>query len=126
LARVIANFVPARLELKSKSEYGYDLTADQPAVAAGAKTISSDATRARRMHFVSSDAPSWHTWRRTNRGAGASDSEAAHQMRVGLRRLRAAMSVFKELLGDKQSERIKGEVNGSRASSGRHAISTSI
>ena len=39
-----------------------------------------------------------------------SDPEGVHQMRVGLRRLRGAMALFKRLLGDKQSERIKSEL----------------
>jgi CHAD domain-containing protein len=38
------------------------------------------------------------------------DSEGVHQMRVGLRRLRAAISVFAKLFGDKQTERIKSEI----------------
>ena len=32
-------------------------------------------------------------------------------MRVGLRRLRAAISLFSKLFGDKQTERIKSELN---------------
>src|SRR5262249_35596796 len=38
------------------------------------------------------------------------DGEGVHQMRVGLRRMRAAMSVFKGLLGDRESRRIKTEL----------------
>ncbi len=44
------------------------------------------------------------------RGVRAANSESVHQMRVGLRRLRAAMSVFKVLLQDSQSEAIKAEL----------------
>ena len=40
-----------------------------------------------------------------------SDSEGVHQMRVELRRLRAAISLFSKLFGDKQTERIKSELN---------------
>ena len=39
-----------------------------------------------------------------------SDSEGVHQMRVGLRRFRAAISLFSKLLGDKQTGRIKSEL----------------
>ena len=39
-----------------------------------------------------------------------SESEGVHQMRVGLRRLRAAISLFSKLLVDKQTERIKSEL----------------
>src|SRR6202453_2716434 len=38
------------------------------------------------------------------------DSEGVHQMRVGLRILRAAISIFAELLNDGQTERIESEV----------------
>ena len=43
-----------------------------------------------------------------NRAAvAAGNAEGVHQMRVGLRRLRAAISFFKPLLGDAESRRIK-------------------
>ena len=38
------------------------------------------------------------------------DGEGIHQMRVGLRRLRAAISIFKGILQDRQSETIKAEL----------------
>ena len=38
------------------------------------------------------------------------DPEAVHQMRVGLRRLRAAISIFGDLLGDAETELIKAEL----------------
>ena len=40
----------------------------------------------------------------------ASDSEGVRQMRIGLRRLRVAISVFSQLLGDQQTKRIKREL----------------
>ena len=39
-----------------------------------------------------------------------SDSEGVHQMRVGLRRLRAAISLFANLLGDQETEGLKAEL----------------
>lgn len=38
------------------------------------------------------------------------DSEGIHQMRVGLRRLRAAISVFKDMLAGSETEEIKSEL----------------
>jgi CHAD domain-containing protein len=38
------------------------------------------------------------------------DSEGIHQIRVGLRRLRAALSLFKDMLQDKETDRLKGEL----------------
>jgi CHAD domain-containing protein len=55
-----------------------------------------------------------------------SDPEGVHQMRVGLRRLRGAMALFKQLLGDKQSERIKPSSNGLQENWPLRVTSTSI
>ena len=38
------------------------------------------------------------------------DAEGVHQIRVGLRRLRAAMSLFAALLHDSQTARVKAEL----------------
>ena len=38
------------------------------------------------------------------------DSEAVHQMRVGIRRLRAAISLFKDMLAGRQTETVKAEL----------------
>jgi triphosphatase len=40
----------------------------------------------------------------------AGDPEGVHQMRVGLRRMRAALSIFKELADDEQTEELKSEL----------------
>jgi hypothetical protein len=49
-----------------------------------------------------------------------SDPEGVHQMRVG------AMALFKQLLGDKQSERIKPSSNGLQENWPLRVTSTSI
>jgi triphosphatase len=47
----------------------------------------------------------------TNQDAGAhSDPEGVHQIRVGLRRLRAAMSLLKELIEEPDLEHIKSDL----------------
>jgi CHAD domain-containing protein len=38
------------------------------------------------------------------------DTEGIHQMRIGLRRLRPAISIFKELLADPETEKIKTQL----------------
>jgi CHAD domain-containing protein len=43
-------------------------------------------------------------------GLRRNDAEGLHQMRVGLRRLRAAISIFKDLLNDNQTDAIKAEL----------------
>jgi triphosphatase len=110
LARVIGHLVPARLALKSKSQRGYELAAgeDTSAVRAqpialrrGIRTAEGLRMIARSiLRHIAANEPA----------VRQSDPEGVHQMRVGLRRLRAAMSLFSKLLGDDQSERVKKEL----------------
>jgi short subunit dehydrogenase/CHAD domain-containing protein len=51
------------------------------------------------------------------------DLEAVHQMRVGMRRLRAAISVFKDMLAGPQTEAMKAEFKWITKSSVRRASS---
>jgi triphosphatase len=110
LAREMGRLVPATLALKSKSERGYDLIDKRSNQAARAEVI--------KLRPGMSPAGAFRTIGRStlrhitaNEPAMArSDAEGVHQMRVGLRRLRAAISLFSELLDDKQTERIKSEL----------------
>ena len=110
LAHEMGKLAPATLSLKSKSERGYDLIENKPAKAVGAEKIrlrrGMSTTGAFRTigrsvlrHIVGNEA-----------AVRRSDSEGVHQMRVGLRRLRAAISLFSNLLGDQETERIKAEL----------------
>jgi triphosphatase len=102
--------VPATLALTSKSERGYDLIEKRSNQAVRFEAIklrpgmsAADAFRTigrSTLRHLSANEPA----------VERSDSEAVHQMRVGLRRLRAAISLFSKLLGDKQTERIKTEL----------------
>ena len=111
LAGELAKLVPAKLELKSKAERGYDLIEHKPIQAVYAEKI--------KLRRGTSTADAFRTiGRSTLRHITAneiavqiSDSEGVHQMRVGLRRLRAAISLFSGFFGDKQTEQIKSELN---------------
>ena len=110
LAREMGRLVPATLALKSKSERGYDLIEKRSNQAVRAEAIklrprmsAADAFRTigrSTLRHLSANEPA----------VESADSEAVHQMRVGLRRLRAAISLFSKLLGGKQTERIKTEL----------------
>lgn len=109
-ARTVAELVPARLALKAKSEQGYGLIADQPTAAvSGSKiTLPRKATLATAfqvtarsvLHHIAANEPA----------VLAGLPEGVHQMRVGVRRLRAAISVFKELIACPQTEAIKRDM----------------
>jgi triphosphatase len=110
VARALAVEVPVRLAVTSKAERGYALvTGLRPgAVGAAAVEISPDAScqaafqtiaRACLHQIVANQAP-------TRDG----DPDGLHQTRVGLRRLRAAISLLGGLLPDAQSGMIKREL----------------
>ena len=110
LAHEMGKLAPATLSLKSKSERGYDLIENKPAKAVGAEKIrlqrgmnTADAFRIIGRSILRHIAANEAAVRR-------SDSEGVHQMRVGLRRLRAAISLFAKLLGDQETERVQSEL----------------
>jgi inorganic triphosphatase YgiF len=108
LARKLGELVPATLSLKSKSERGYDLIenrryqavpAEEIRVRRGTSTLEAFRTICRSiLRHITANQPA----------VEKSDPEGVHQMRVGLRRLRAAISLF--ALGDKQTKWVKTEL----------------
>jgi triphosphatase len=110
VARDILNIVPAHLEFKSKPERGYELlektqvaveTACDPGLEAGmsAGRAFTLIGRACLRHLVA-NIPAML----------GRDGNALHQMRVALRRLRAAMSLFSAVASDDRIEAIKSEL----------------
>ena len=110
IARDILNIVPAHLGFKSKPERGYELvekkqvvaeTACDPELSAGmsAGRAFTLVGRACLRHLVA-NVPAML----------AQDGTALHQMRVALRRLRAAISLFSAVAGDDRAEAIKIEL----------------
>ena len=110
LAREVAKLAPVSLAVSSKSDRGYALAdreavgavkAPDVAIAHGASTgdafcaIASSCLR----HLAANEA-----------AVRLQDPEGVHQMRVGLRRLRAATSLFGELVAGPQTEAIKKEL----------------
>jgi triphosphatase len=110
IARGIVDIVPVRLEFKSKPDRGYELvektavaaeTASDPGLGAGTSTGRSFSLigRACLRHLVA-NVPAML----------ARDETALHQMRVALRRLRAAVSLFSTAVADDRVEAIKTEL----------------
>jgi inorganic triphosphatase YgiF len=110
LAKVIEGLVPATLAFKSKSERGYDLLEDTIGHSGPTEQIELESAmnigrafqtigRSILRHVVDNEP-----------AVRKGDSEGVHQMRVGLRKLRAAISIFSELLNDRQTQFIKGEL----------------
>jgi inorganic triphosphatase YgiF len=110
LARAIEHRAQAELYLPSKADRGYDLTRGNEKPVHGAAPIA----LMHEMEAIAAFRTIVHSTMRhfaDNADAvRARDPEAIHQMRVGLRRTRAAISLFSEMLPQAATERIKSEL----------------
>jgi len=100
----------AVLELRSKAERGYAL-ADRGVgnhVGASAIALSDDMTAAEGFRAIGFSC--LHHLAANRAAVLKDDPEGIHQMRVGLRRLRAALSLFKPLIEGPEFEAIKKEL----------------
>jgi len=110
IARDILDIIPARLGFKSKPERGYELAgnaaitaemASDPELTAGLSAGRAFTLVGRTcLRHMAANVPS----------VIARDVNALHQMRVALRRLRAAISVFSAVVADDRTEAIKTEL----------------
>jgi inorganic triphosphatase YgiF len=110
LAKTMERRSEAELYLRTKSERGYELAQGNEGQVVFAETIelgkgaaAGDAFRTIARSCVRHFADNADAVR-------ACDPEGVHQMRVGLRRLRAAISIFASLLPDRRTERIRTEL----------------
>jgi inorganic triphosphatase YgiF len=110
VARMVAELVPAKLAVKTKSEQGYALVEDQPinAVRASKITLGRKATLSSAFQVIGRSV--LHHIAANEPAVLAGKAEGVHQMRIGVRRLRAAVWVFSKLLRSKQTEMIKRDL----------------
>lgn len=107
LAKTLAEDVPLTLAVKSKAERGFELLEDGDHAVEKARpvVVTPDMTCAEAFRSIARNclrqiivnAPATREGR----------PEALHQMRVGLRRLRAAITLFADVVADPQREAIK-------------------
>ncbi|HEV2557643.1 MAG TPA: CHAD domain-containing protein [Microvirga sp.] len=111
LALDLADAAPVRLSLLTKSERGYALLSKEPPspVKAERLALPADATAAEAFQIVARSCLS-QTIRNEALIRSTRNPLALHQTRVGLRRLRAAASLFKDLIADEESTRIRAEL----------------
>lgn len=109
-ARIVVELVPAKLAVKTKSEQGYDLIEGQPmsAVRASRITLKRKATLSSAFQVIGRSA--LHHIAANEPAVLAGKPDGVHQMRIGVRRLRAAMWVFSKLLRSKQTATIKRDL----------------
>src|SRR5580692_3001694 len=110
VARDILNIVPAHLEFKSKPQRGYGLVEKTPVIAETAcdPELTAGMSAGRAFTLVGR-ACLRHLVANVPAMIGR-DGTALHQMRVALRRLRAAMSLFSVITGDERAIVIKTEL----------------
>jgi len=110
LAKALSTTVPLKLAVKTKAERGYELASGAAPGAEKAEQLSLDRAMTCQQAFrviaesclrqVVANAP----------GVCAGNAPNLHQMRVGLRRMRAAISAFTKVVADSQRDRIRGEL----------------
>jgi inorganic triphosphatase YgiF len=110
VAKAIERKSGAELDLRSKAQRGYDLAdgKDHEVVFAEPIELANDMAAGETFQAIARA-----TVRHFSENADAvrnGDSEGIHQMRVGLRRLRAAISLFSKLLSAAGTEKIKSEL----------------
>ena len=110
LARELSGAVPLQLAVKSKPERGYALLhgSEYPSEKSIDLEIPHNTSVEQAFKAI---ARSCLRQLLANRPAMlAGKPEALHQMRIGLRRLRTAISIFKHVVADSQREHIKSEL----------------
>ena len=110
VARELTEALSARIAVKSKSERGYEIIDNKQGLPAKAARIHLPAAATTRDAFKVIGLTCLKQVIDNEQVLIKGDPEGVHQMRVGLRRLRAAMSLFAVLLHDPQTPTIKAEL----------------
>ncbi|MGC2079805.1 MAG: CHAD domain-containing protein, partial [Xanthobacteraceae bacterium] len=110
VARELTRTLQARLAVKSKSERGYEIIDGQQELPIKAAPIGLSADASTRDAFKMIGLACLKQVIDNESALINGDPEGVHQMRVGLRRLRAGMSLFAVLLHDLQTTKIKAEL----------------
>jgi CHAD domain-containing protein len=96
--------------LKAKSQQGYDLITDRPTASVPAAKIVMPSKATLAAAFQAIGRSTLHHVAANEPAVLAGLPEGVHQMRVGVRRLRAALWVFSDLLRCKQTESIRRDL----------------
>ena len=110
IARMFEKRAGAELDLRSKAERGYQLANGDKQVVIHAEPIELKKNMTAREAF---DVVAYSTLRHFSanaEGVRDLDANSVHQMRVGLRRLRAAISLFGDILRGPGTDKIKSEL----------------
>src|SRR5262249_14932028 len=109
-ARALERVAPLILAAKSKAERGYDLLTDKRSGAAKAAAVALATNMTVEQAFRAIGRECLRQVVANRPAVERGDPEGVHQMRVGLRRLRAAISIFTDVVNDSRIGRIKAEL----------------
>ena len=110
VARELVHVLPAQIAVKSKADRGYELIDGVQDTAIKSTSIDLTPGTTSREAFKIIGLACLNQIIGNHQPVIQGHPEGVHQMRVGLRRLRAAMSVFSHLLHDAQTAAIKAEL----------------
>jgi inorganic triphosphatase YgiF len=110
LARALAEEVPVQLAVKSKAEQGYALVAGEEPTAVKATPVALAPVSSRQAAFEVIARACLHQLVANRSVMQNGDPEGLHQMRVALRRMRAAISLFSDMLAEPQTDGMKAEL----------------
>jgi triphosphatase len=110
LARQLASRTPLQLGVKSKAERGYALITGQPLQPVKSMPVTLPSHFDTKSAFKVIARSCLHQLIANVPAVLAGDAEGLHQARVALRRSRAAISLFSELLNDPQTKLVKREL----------------
>ena len=110
LARSLAEAAPLRLAVKTKAERGYELLEGGDLRLERAADIDIEPEMATADAFRAIAGSCLRQIIANEPLLCAGDAEGLHQMRIGLRRLRAAIAIFAGIFGGEEREKIKAEL----------------
>jgi triphosphatase len=110
IARELSHALPTQLALKSKSERGYELIDDVRNAPVKATPVDLAASTGAREALQIIGRACLRQIIGNEPALADGHPEGVHQMRVALRRLRVAMSLFADILGDPQTAALKTEL----------------
>ena len=109
IARALAQEIPVQLAVKSKAERGYALVTGEKVKAIKSAPVKLRPDVTRKAGFQAIARSCLHQLVANRPALQGGDAEGVHQMRVALRRLRAAISLFSDMLAGSQTDAMKAE-----------------
>ena len=110
LAKALAADAPLTLAVKTKAERGYELASKAEPGAEKAERLDLDRAMTCQQAFTAIGESCLRQMVANAPGVIAGNAPNLHQMRVGLRRMRAAITAFAKVVADAEKDRIEAEL----------------